>query len=251
MVPPLLKGHHEHWFAYTCANRGLAKLTGASLEEAAAVCTQINGTGFTEEVANLTRQSTAFDLAVGRIARAVLDQANLKGRQPMRGDQRNVLVVDGERIKCNKLEATAIMASDALTRPLSTLFGSVLDGENTWQTEKDGEEWVRATFSPTAEPYMAALQSSYEAALSLKPTARFHINAFISQNKTSSVTFPATAVSEICIKSEGDLVVETVDDEPSELARASGSATIQVHTDWPPTVRVRSAAAEPDALSVL
>ena len=251
MVPPLLKGHHEHWFAYTCANRGLTKLTGASLEEAAAVCTQVNGTGFTEEVENLSKQSTAFDLTVGRIARAVLDQANLKGKQPMRGDQRNVLLVDGKRIKCNKLEATAILASDALTRPLDTLFGSVLDGDNTWQTEKDGEEWVRATFSPTAEPYKAALQSSYEAAQSLKPTALFHINAFISKNKSSSVTFPVTAVSEICIKSEGELVVETVDDEPSELARASGSASVHVHPDWPPTVRVRSSADEPVALSVL
>lgn len=251
MVPPLLERHHEEWFAYTCANHGLEKLTGATLNDAAAVCTQVNGTGFTEEVASLANGSNAFDLAVARIARAVLDQANLQGKHPQRGEGRNVLVVDGEAVKCNKLEATAIIASDGLTRPINELYGETLDGENTWQTEKDGEEWVRATFSPDSAKYMAAQRASFMAAQSLKPTAIFHINAFVAKNKSSSVTFPLSAVSEICIKGEGEVVIETDEEASSEIARQRGPSNIEIGIDWPPTVRVRSAAGEPIALSVL
>jgi hypothetical protein len=251
MAPPLLHKHHDDWFAHTCATRGLTKLTGATLEDAAAVCTQINGTGFTEEIEDIGRGANAFTLAVGRIAKAVLEQADIKGNRPERGSARNTIVVDGKEIKCNKLEATAILASDALTRPIDKLFGSVLDGDNTWKTEKDGEAWVRTTFSPDSECYLSARMASFEAAEALKPTALFHINAFITKNTSSSFTFPLTVVSEICVETDEDFRVETVDAPPAELTRGDGKTTIKVEESWPAMVRVRSGSGQPIALSVL
>ena len=243
--PPLLQRHHEEWFAYRCADAGVRKLTGASLQDAAEVCTAISGAGFTEEIAAIRPVSDAFELAVGRIANAVLEQCDLANSEitPVRGSSRGTLVVGDRQIKCNRLEATAILAADALYRPTQALFGKMLDGENTWQTPAEGEKWVRETLSPTAPAYLAAKKASLEGATSLKPTALFNINGFMSKNSSSIYSFPTTVVSEITCTAKGEpvaIMIESTDDEPVEIATGETPAVFAVGADWPPTIRVRS-----------
>ena len=234
----------------------MKKLTGATLQEAAEVCTAISGAGFTEEIASIRPVAGAFELAVGRIADAVLEQADLVESeiQPTRGSNRSTILVGDRQIKCNRLEATAILAADALYRPVLSLFGQTLAGDNTWQTPAEGEAWVRATLSPTAEPYLEAKKASYDGALGLKPTALFNINGFIKKNPSTIYTFPTTVVSDITCSVEGEEVavaVESTDEEPVEIVAGTTPITFAVTADWPPTVRVRSLAARPLAVVVV
>lgn len=250
MPPPLLQTHHADWFAYSCADMGVLKLTGGTLREAAEVCTAISGTGFTEEIESLQPVREAFDLAVSRIADAVLGQADLvdSAVQPVRGKGRSTILVGERHIKCNRLEATAILAADSLRRPILNLFGATLDGENTWQTAADGEKWVRETLSPEAKQFLAAKKLSYEGALSLKPTALYNINCFIAKNPSSIYSFPTTVVSDITCTVEGPPAIVTVEStatEPLLLTTGETPVSFKIGADWPPTVRIRTSDARP------
>ena len=247
----VLAQHHEDWFAYRCANDGVVKLTGVTLDDAAEVCTQINGTGFTEEVARIRLSAEAFQISIGRIASAVLAQADLDGHQPVRGSGRRAIVAGPKTLKCNnKLEATAILAADALERPIAELFGGALDGDNTWQTEKDAEQWVRDTFSAESPVYRAALQRSMEAAEGLCPTALFRLNAFLA-NPEVAYTIPTTVLTEICIHSGGAVVIESTDTPAVALATTAAPCNVAVGAEWPPMVRVRATEGETLKVSVV
>ena len=252
MPPPLLQSHHADWFAYRCANTGVEKLTGATLKEAAEVCTAISGAGFTEEIEGIRPVVEAFEVAVGRISAAVLKQAGLSEAdpQPVRGANRTTILVGDKKVKCNRLEATAIMAADSLRRPVEALFGNMLTGENTWQTAADGEAWVRATLSPTSADFIAAKRKSYDGALGLKATSLFNINAFVSQNPTAIYTFPTSTVSEITCTVDGESTAVTVESSaagasPAEIASGMTPVTFNVTCEWPPSVRVRCLADQP------
>lgn len=257
MAPPLLHVHHQEWFAYRCTDKAVRELTGASLQEAAEVCTSINGAGFTEEVNEMETAASAFDLAVGRIAKAVLEESGLAldGPRPRRGKNRSSLVVDDDRaIKLTRLQVTATLGADSLFRPIAALFGSVLKGENAWQTAADGDKWVRTTFSPTAAPYVAALQESLVGAETLKPTALFRINAFIAESRASMCTFPTTVVTEIACAGgdEGTaILVEAADATARLLGSGASPITFAVQPDWPAMVRVRSKSTTPLQVQVI
>jgi hypothetical protein len=250
-VPPLLARHHEDWFAYRCANYGVSALTGATLKEASAVCTRINGTGFTEAIDALDSTSEAFDLAVTRIATAVLEMVDLQGERPERGPKRNSIVAGARVIKCNKLQAVAVLAADRLMRPVEGLFGTTLTGENDWHSEGDAEAWVRRTLSPDSPTYTAARDESRTAAEALRPTALFKLNDFMHRNESSSYTFPTSVVSEIAVSAAATILVESVTTPAVEVARAVGPHSFAVDAEWPAMVRVRSEEAVPIALTVV